>query len=288
MPIRPRAPEDMPECVAVLRRVHETDGYPSRWPRDPAGWLTPAGLEAAWVAVAGDSIAGHAALVRGVNASCVLHATGRDAGELGEVARLFIDPAARRAGHARELLEIVTGHAVARGLQPVLDVVDDSLAAIALYEEAGWQLVGTEMATWVTPAGIRPKVRWYVGPMVPRAALAKVENCRLRPPLADGLLGHEGDRADPGLDGQVHPDSFLSRAQFALRVPVPDGQVRNDVIELTLVRSKCREGLVGALGKGPEGTGIIRREPEHVVAEPIRALQPEAESADLREQPPEP
>jgi ribosomal protein S18 acetylase RimI-like enzyme len=165
MPIRPRAPEDMPECVAVLRRVHETDGYPSRWPRDPAGWLTPAGLEAAWVAVAGDSIAGHAALVRGVNASCVLHATGRDAGELGEVARLFVDPAARRAGHARELLEIVTGHAVAHGLQPVLDVVDDSLAAIALYEEAGWQLVGTEMATWVTPAGIRPKVRWYVGPM---------------------------------------------------------------------------------------------------------------------------
>jgi hypothetical protein len=62
------------------------------------------------------------------------------------------------------------------------------------------------------------------GPVVRRArayhaALGKVENCRLRPPLADGLLGHEGDRADPGLDGQVRPDSFLSRAQFALRVP---------------------------------------------------------------------
>ena len=167
MPIRPRIARDMPECVAVLRRVHETNGYPSRWPRDPAGLLTPADLEAAWVAVDGDSIVGHAALVRGVNAGCVLHATGRDASELGEVARLFVDPAARRAGRARELLETVTSHAVAHGLQPVLNVVDDSLAAIALYEGAGWQLVNTEMATWVTPAGIWPKVRWYVWPMAP-------------------------------------------------------------------------------------------------------------------------
>ncbi len=162
MPIRPRVPEDLPGCVAVLRRVHEESGYPASWPRDPAGWLTPAGLEAAWVAVHGDSIVGHATLVRGITASCLLDATGRDANELGGVARLYVDPAARRAGRARELLEAATGYAVAHGLQPVLDVVDDGLAAIALYEGAGWQLVGTELATWVTPAGVRPKVRWYV------------------------------------------------------------------------------------------------------------------------------
>jgi GNAT superfamily N-acetyltransferase len=278
----------MPECVAVLRRVHEMNGYPSRWPRDPAGWLTPTGLEAAWVAVDDDSIVGQAVLVRGVNTSCLMRATGRDASEFGLVARLYVDPAARRVGRARALLETATSYAVAHGLQPVLDVVADSLAAVALYEGAGWQLVGTEIATWVTPAGIRPTVRWYVGPMVPRAALGKVEKCRLRPPLADGLLGHEGDRADTGLDGQVRPDGLLSGAQLAQRVPATDGQVRNDVIELTLVWSECREGLVGALSKGTEGTGIIRREPEHLVAEPIRALQPEAEPAAIREQPPEP
>jgi ribosomal protein S18 acetylase RimI-like enzyme len=167
MPIRPRVPDDIPECVAVLRRVHEVNGYPSRWSSDPARMLTPASLEAAWVAVDGGSIVGHAALIRGVGTSCVLHATGRDAGQLGGVTRLFVDPAARRAGHARELLETVSGHAVAHGLQPVLDVVDDSEAAIALYEGTGWQLVGTEIATWLTPDGIRPKVRWYVGPMAP-------------------------------------------------------------------------------------------------------------------------
>jgi GNAT superfamily N-acetyltransferase len=164
MPIRPRVPEDLPECVAVLRRVHEMNGYPAGWPRDPAGWLTPAGLEAAWVAVQDDSIVGHAALVRGMNVSCLLNATGRDASELGGVVRLFVDPAARRAGRARDLLETATSYAVADGLQPVLDVVDDSLAAIALYEGGGWRLAGTEIATWVTPAGVRSKVRWYVGP----------------------------------------------------------------------------------------------------------------------------
>jgi GNAT superfamily N-acetyltransferase len=165
MPIRPRVPEDLPHCVAVLRGVHDVSGYPSSWPRDPAGWLTPAGLEAAWVAVHDDSIVGHAALVRGPTASCLLHATGRAASELGGVARLFVDPAARRVGHARDLLQTATSHAVTHGLQPVLDVVDDGLAAIALYEGAGWQLAGTETATWVTAAGVRPKVRWYVGPM---------------------------------------------------------------------------------------------------------------------------
>ena len=131
----------------------------------------------------------------------MLHATGRDAGQLGVVTRLFVDPAARRAGHARGLLETVTSHAVAHGLRPVLDVVDHSQAAIALYEGAGWQLVGTEIATWVTPAGIRPTVRWYVGPMVPRAALGKSEGRHPVPPPVGGFMGHEGDRVSTSLDG---------------------------------------------------------------------------------------
>jgi GNAT superfamily N-acetyltransferase len=164
MPVRPRVAEDLPGSVAVLRRVHEANGYPARWPADPAGWLTPANLAAAWVVVDDGPVVGHAALVRGVNTSCVLRATGRGASELGGVARLFVDPAARRAGRARALLEAAVGYAVAHGLQPALDVVDDGRAAIALYEGSGWQLVGTQTATWVTPTGVRPTVRWYVRP----------------------------------------------------------------------------------------------------------------------------
>ncbi|MEV3962105.1 hypothetical protein AB0M34_14600 [Nocardia sp. NPDC050193] len=44
MDIRPKALDDLPACVAVLRRVHETDGYPADWPADPAGWLNSAKL----------------------------------------------------------------------------------------------------------------------------------------------------------------------------------------------------------------------------------------------------
>jgi GNAT superfamily N-acetyltransferase len=167
--IRAREPEDLDGCAGILRRVHEITGYPSGWPRDPGRWLTPAGQVAAWVAEDDGQLAGHVALVQGVRNKCLLQATGRDARELGGIARLFVDPAVRRQGLARALLEAATSAARARGLQPVLDVVADSQPAIALYERSGWELVGTQTATWVTPAGISPTLRCYVGPEAPAA-----------------------------------------------------------------------------------------------------------------------
>src|ERR1035441_4181732 len=67
-------------------------------------------------------------------------------------------------GWARALLDPAAGHARTRGLQPVLDVVAGSEPAIALYERSGWELAGTETATWVTPAGSSPTLRCYIGP----------------------------------------------------------------------------------------------------------------------------
>jgi GNAT superfamily N-acetyltransferase len=107
-------------------------------------------------------VVGHAGLARGVPAGCVLEAVRRDARAVASVTRLFVDPAARRAGSARELLEAAAAYAVASDLQPVLDVVEDAQAAIALYERSGWRLVGTGSATWSTPAGVTPKLRYYV------------------------------------------------------------------------------------------------------------------------------
>jgi hypothetical protein len=46
----------------------------------------------------------------------------------------------------------------------VLDVVAVSTAAVALYERTGWQLAGTQTATWVDPDGTAPMLRCYVGP----------------------------------------------------------------------------------------------------------------------------
>ena len=155
-------PADLSACVAVLRRVHQISGYPSRWPEDPGGWITPRGLVAAWVAEHDGEIAGHVALVRGMRLECLLRATGLTPGELGGIVRLYVDPAVRRRGLARALLDAATATAVARGLQPVLDVVADSRPAIALYEQAGWRLAGTQPATWVDPDGSTPIIRGYV------------------------------------------------------------------------------------------------------------------------------
>lgn len=164
MPIRTREPGDLAACVTVLRRVHELSGYPSRWPDDPGGWITPRNMLAAWVAEHDGRVAGHVTLVQGLRMDCLLQATGRQVAELGGVARLYVDPGARRHGLARALLDAATAGAVARGLLPVLDVVDDARPAIALYERAGWRLAGTQPATWTDPDGSTPTIRCYIGP----------------------------------------------------------------------------------------------------------------------------
>jgi GNAT superfamily N-acetyltransferase len=162
MPIRVRADGDLPACVAVLRAVYERNGYPGRWPADPAGWLTPDNQVGAWVAEHDGQIAGHVGLVRGLPELRLLDVPVEDQ---GGIVRLFTDPAARRHGLARELLDVATGRARDLGLQPVLDVVDDSAGAIALYERAGWRLIGTQPAWWTEADGRRPTIRGYLGPV---------------------------------------------------------------------------------------------------------------------------
>jgi GNAT superfamily N-acetyltransferase len=144
--------------------VHEASGYPSRWPDDPGRWITPSRMVAAWVAELDGSIAGHVVLVRGMWLDCLLRATGLPAEALGGIARLYVDPAFRHRGVARALLEAATDSAVAHHLRPVLDVVADARPAIALYEQAGWQLAGTQPATWVDPDGTTPTICCYVAP----------------------------------------------------------------------------------------------------------------------------
>ena len=150
--------------MAGLRRVHDASGYPSRWPDDPGGWLTPRSIVAAWVAEHDGEIGGHVALVRGLHIECLLRATGLPAAALGGIVRLYVDPGFRRRGLARALLDTAACAAAEHDLKPVLDVVADSAPAVALYEQAGWQLVGTQPATWTDPDGSVPLIRCYVAP----------------------------------------------------------------------------------------------------------------------------
>jgi ribosomal protein S18 acetylase RimI-like enzyme len=61
---------------------------------------------------------------------------------LGVVARLMVSPEARRMGIGQTLLELATQEALDRDLCPVLDVVTDHAAGIAMYERAGWIKAG--------------------------------------------------------------------------------------------------------------------------------------------------
>jgi GNAT superfamily N-acetyltransferase len=161
--IRIRRADDLADCVAVLRRVYEQNGYPGRWPADPAGWISHE-VVTAWVDIGGGQVVGHVGLGRGLEARCLREATGKEPAETATVVRLFVDPGARRGGVGRALLGAAVAEARARGLQPVLDVEDDSLGAIALYERSGWRLAGRGPAWWLTADGHRPVLRYYVLP----------------------------------------------------------------------------------------------------------------------------
>ncbi|HLK46113.1 MAG TPA: GNAT family N-acetyltransferase, partial [Acidimicrobiales bacterium] len=91
------------------------------------------------------AVVGHALLrPRSAPPSVELAATelGVDRASLGFVARLLVDPARRRLGIGRLLLDTVVADARARGLTPVLDVVVRDGGAIALYEATGWTRLG--------------------------------------------------------------------------------------------------------------------------------------------------
>jgi GNAT superfamily N-acetyltransferase len=169
--VRARRAEDLPGLVAALEQVHRTDGYPSRWPKDPAAWLTPRGLLAAWVAVADDDLIGHIALARHELARPVRHLA---------VNRLFVSPAARKGGAATRLLQVATEWAAseeigAEGGAEIggeagaeaglwLEVTEGSAPAIAFYVRHGWQFAGSAQASWTTASGERPVVRRYLAP----------------------------------------------------------------------------------------------------------------------------
>jgi GNAT superfamily N-acetyltransferase len=120
MVIRPRSDGDWDQLIRLAREVRRVDGYPVYLPDDDfERFLREPPSLAAWVAENDDGIAGHVAL----NAHCV-------------------GPDRRRKGTDGYLLDHAAAAARGLGLIPVLDVVDDFKAAIALYRNAGWTSIG--------------------------------------------------------------------------------------------------------------------------------------------------
>jgi GNAT superfamily N-acetyltransferase len=142
--IRARRPEDLDRCVQILREVRLVNGYPTKWPSDPRAWLDRPEFDQAWVATSSpDVIVGHVAVQNG-----------------REVTRLFVAPAARRAGVAGALLDHVS---IWAGGRLILNVIDEpGSPAVAFYESTGWRYTRTTTADWTGPRGEPVRLRHYV------------------------------------------------------------------------------------------------------------------------------
>jgi GNAT superfamily N-acetyltransferase len=155
--VRPREDGDLPALVTALRAVHERDGYPVRWHEDAAGWLTPPGLQAAWVVRRDGSPAGHAALAAvgpdeptapGWSAQA-----GQPAQQLTCLTRLFVALDHRGHGIGARLVEAAVQHARAAGRTAVLEVSPADEPALALYRRLGWRDAGAGPQRWWVPGG---------------------------------------------------------------------------------------------------------------------------------------
>ena len=108
----------MDACVAMLSQVHAQDGYPLKWPANPAGWLSPSSQVAAWVADDAGNIAGHVALARphaGDAAGAWASALSARVEDLLCVSLLFVAPQQRGRGIGGLLLDTALRAAHARG-----------------------------------------------------------------------------------------------------------------------------------------------------------------------------
>jgi GNAT superfamily N-acetyltransferase len=164
MQVRTRADTDVAGCVELLERVHRSDGYPLKWPDDPAAFVTSPEEVGAWVAEINGGIAGHVAL-HGVAMepwfALASEATGLGATGLAVVSRLFVSPTARRAGVATALLAQAVAAAYQRGQRAVLDVGANLTGSVALYESAGWSRLGDIVYSY---AGVELDAYVYLGP----------------------------------------------------------------------------------------------------------------------------
>ena len=145
MLIRTKTEDDAEHCSALLRQVHELDGYPLYLPDDVPGFLTPEYEVSAWVAERDGRVVGHVALHEASvdpTLAAAQRATDLPAERLAVVSRLFTSPALRRAGVGRTLLRHAATQAASRGQRAVLDVGQTLNAPVALYESEGWERLG--------------------------------------------------------------------------------------------------------------------------------------------------
>ena len=161
--IRPRAATDLPAIVEAFN----TADYPANANAEGrSARLTKHHAAHAWVAVAAaplDQVVGHVAL-SGVDndssASAWESAAPGWADKMWVVNCLLVSPVARRQGLGRSLLLTAVRHAHRHSRLPVLDVLTENQAALSLYAETGFEVVGLDWDGMVTVmVGPSPEAR---------------------------------------------------------------------------------------------------------------------------------
>ena len=148
--IRPRTDKDLDTCVAALRHVHQTEGYP-RGVDDFKLFLADGRIRQAWVAELDGIIIGHIAVSEGTERDLSV-ATFRkrhpDESSIAVLSRLFVAPGARNAGAAARLIDTAVASSTKDGTRLLLFVLIANQAAIRLYERLGWVRYGADYFHW--------------------------------------------------------------------------------------------------------------------------------------------
>ena len=157
--VRSRTAADLEACGAILRRVHELDGYPVEGVADTDSWLNPPTLTKAWVATLDHTIVGHVLLTSPTeddDAARLWHEqSGMSMAAITVFGRLFVDPLARGHDAGSHLMTAALQYATTHHLTAVLDVMEKDVAAIHLYERAGWRPIGEARHTFGANQSIR-------------------------------------------------------------------------------------------------------------------------------------
>ena len=158
--VRERTAQDIPVLAEVLAAQQPHSGYPQNWPlpfpvenSSPAPTRMRRGL-----AELDGRVVGHVAVSRvepGLEADLWVAGAGRPREELAAVAVLFVDHTVVGRGVGKALLATAVGAIRESGRTPVLDVVQETAAAVELYRRTGWQVVG-EGRPWWLPADHLP------------------------------------------------------------------------------------------------------------------------------------
>jgi GNAT superfamily N-acetyltransferase len=143
--VRLRAEKDLEDCIAVLCRVHNVDGYPVQGTAQANEFLTGNTILEGWVAEQNNRIVGHVCVGQATDDDVAVAQWRRTFPQQPNIAvleRLFVDPDARGSGAASNLVKAALTWAGESGRRLVLFALVKDQAAMRLYRRLGWSEYG--------------------------------------------------------------------------------------------------------------------------------------------------